>query len=112
VLDQSSIDFAGGHVVVVQTKIKRYIRPYAEAKENMLDRARRGLFEFTEFDVVAAALDRLDTLDHDTWASVFMDVARPHEERAQAAEARGDLDAARQEYLRAYAYYPSVVTVR
>src|SRR2546428_309467 len=34
--------------------IERYIRPYEEAKENMLDRARRGTFEYVEYDVVAS----------------------------------------------------------
>lgn len=91
--------------MVVHANITRYIRPYAEAKENILGRVSRGTFEFTDLGVVAAALDRLDTLDHDTWARVFMDVARPYEERAEAAEARGDVDAAREAYLRAYAYY-------
>lgn len=86
-------------------QITRYIRPYAAARDNMLERARRGTFEFTEYDVVASAFDRLTSLDKDAWAAAFMDVARPYEERAQAAEARGDLDAARQDYLRAYAYY-------
>src|SRR5579883_2110221 len=85
--------------------IARYVRPYAEAKANMLERARRGAFEFTEYDVVAGVLDRLTSLDRDPWAAAFMEVARPYEERAQQAEARGDLAAAKQDYLRAYAYY-------
>ena len=33
-------------------QIKRYVRPYEEAKDNMLDRARCGTFEFVEYDVV------------------------------------------------------------
>src|ERR671935_1493516 len=91
--------------MAVHAPIARYIRPYPEAKANMLGRAERGLFDYADYAVIAGALDRLDTYDHDSWAAVFMDVARPFEERAQAAEARGDLDAARQEYLRAFAYY-------
>lgn len=86
-------------------QIARYIRPYEEAKENMLDRARRGTFEYTDYAVVAGVFDRLTSLDRDTWAAAFMEVARPYEERAQEAEARGDLTAAQQDYLRAYAYY-------
>jgi hypothetical protein len=86
-------------------QIQRYVRPYEEAKENMLERARRGTFEFTEYDVVKGVFDQLTTLDKDAWAAAFMAVARPYEERAQAAEARGDTAAAQQDYLRAYAYY-------
>ena len=86
-------------------QIVRYVRPYAEAKENMLDRLRRGSFEFTEYEVAAAVFDRLTSLDRDAWAAAFMEVARPYEERAQEAEARGDIAAAQQDYLRAYGYY-------
>src|SRR5207237_2387041 len=78
----------GGHQVAVH-QIARYVRPYEEARENMLERARRGTFEFTEYDVVASVFDRLTSLDKDAWAAAFMDVARPYEERAQEAEARG-----------------------
>ena len=44
-------------------KIKRYVRPYSDAKQNMLDRARRGTFPHVEFDTVAKVLDRLDCLE-------------------------------------------------
>src|SRR5581483_5241138 len=91
-------------MVAVQ-QITRYVRPYAEAKENMLERARKGSFEFAEYDVVAGVLDRLTSLDKDAWAAAFMEVARPYEERAQEAEARGDAAAAKRDYLRVYAYY-------
>ena len=86
-------------------RIERYIRPYEEAKQNMLGRARNGGFEFADYDVVAGVLDRLTSLDKDAWAAAFMEVAQPYEARAQEAEARQDTDAARQDYLRAYAYY-------
>jgi len=85
--------------------IERYVRPYGEAKENMLDRARRGTFEFVEYEAVASVLDRLTSLDHDAWAAAFMEVARPHEERAREAEAKGDVQTAQQQYLSAYGYY-------
>src|SRR5262245_57302297 len=71
----------------------------------MLDRARRGTFEYAESDGVAGVLDRLTSVDKDAWAVAFMEVARPCEQRAQEAEARGDTEAARQDYLRAFAYY-------
>jgi esterase FrsA len=90
--------------VAVQ-QIARYVRPYAEAKANMLERARKGTFEYTDYDVVAGVLDRLTSLDRDPWAAAFMAVARPYEASAQAAETRGDVAAARADYLRAFAYY-------
>ena len=86
-------------------QITRYIRPYEEAKQNMLDRVRRGMFEFVDYEVVARVFDRLTSLDRDAWATAFMEVARPQEEKAQEAEARGDVDVAKQHYLRAYGYY-------
>ncbi|HLG70256.1 MAG TPA: alpha/beta hydrolase [Chloroflexota bacterium] len=86
-------------------QITRYIRPYAEAKENMLGRARGGHFEFADFEVVKGVLDRLDTLDHEAWAAAFSEAAAPFEARAEEEEARGDVEAAKQDYLRAYAYY-------
>lgn len=90
---------------MVAHQIERYVRPYDEAKENMLERARRGAFEYTDYDVVAGVFAQLTTLDHDAWAAAFMSVAQPIAERAREAEARGDVDAARADYLRAYGYY-------
>ncbi|HEX6511300.1 MAG TPA: alpha/beta hydrolase [Chloroflexota bacterium] len=87
------------------TQIERYVRPYEEARENMLDRSRRGTFEYTKHEEVAAVLDRLNTLDHDTWAAAFSEAAAPYEQRAREAEARGDASTAEQAYLSAYAYY-------
>src|SRR5438552_3251446 len=48
----------GGLSVAIH-QIARYVRPYAEARENMLERARNGAFEYAEYAVVAAVLDRL-----------------------------------------------------
>jgi hypothetical protein len=31
-------------------KIKRYIRPFKDAKENILDRARRGTFAYADYE--------------------------------------------------------------
>jgi esterase FrsA len=86
-------------------KIKRYIRPYKDAKANMLDRARRGAFANTEFATVAKVLDSLNSLDRDAWARAFMEVARPWHERGEEAEARGDGALAKSAFMRAYAYY-------
>ena len=86
-------------------RIKRYIRPYEDAKKNMLDRARRGTFPGAEYEAVASVLERLTSLDRDAWASAFMETARPWYERGEQAEARGDFEAAGTAFMRAYAYY-------
>jgi dienelactone hydrolase len=86
-------------------KIKRYIRPFKDAKENILDRARRGTFAHADCETVAKVMDGLVSLDRDAWARGFMSVARPWHERAEEAEARGDAKAAREAFMRAYAYY-------
>jgi len=93
------------HVATMAVQIQRYIRPFEEAKENMLDRARRGTFDHTEYDIVAGVFDRLTSLDKDAWAAEFEKAGRPFEEKAKAEEAKGDTTAAGQDYLRAYAYY-------
>src|SRR5579862_4164904 len=86
-------------------QIKRYMRPYAEAKENMLDRSRRGTFEYTDHEVVAGVFDKLTSLDKDAWAAAFSEVAKPYEQRAEEAEAKGEKKAAEDNYLKAYGYY-------
>jgi len=83
-------------------QIERYVRPYEDAKQNMLERARHGYFEHVDEALMRSVLDRLNTLDHDAWAAAFMEAARPVEERAQEAEAKGDAAAAKTEYMRAY----------
>ncbi len=86
-------------------RIKRYIRPFEDAKKNMLDRAKRGTFANAEYETVAKVLDGLKSLDRDAWAHGFMEAARPWHERGEEAEARGDGAAARAAFMRAYAYY-------
>jgi dienelactone hydrolase len=86
-------------------QIKRYVRPYADARANMLERARKGMFDHALYEDVAAVLDRLTSLDHEAWAKAFMEAARPHEERAREAEDRGDAATAEREYLVAYSTY-------
>ncbi|MPZ13076.1 MAG: alpha/beta hydrolase [Chloroflexi bacterium] len=87
--------------------LKRYVRPYDKAKENLLERAResRNPFEACEYEVVDATLDRLTTLDRETWAATWSAVARPYEERAREAEARGDTETAMRNFRLAYGYF-------
>jgi len=90
---------------VADQTIERYIRPYAEARANMLDRARRGLFEYTDYETVEGVLNSIDSLDRDAWAAAFSAVAEPFEGQAEQAAAAGDAAAAEHNYLRAYAYF-------
>src|SRR6266568_3139064 len=90
---------------MVTHQIVRYIRPYAEARENMLDRIRRGTFESVDLETATPVFDSLSSLDRDSWAAAFMEIARPFEERARELEVRGETDAARQNYLSAYGWY-------
>ena len=87
--------------------MNRYIRPYAEAKAILMERAlhQRNPFDCTEPAEAQRLLDTLDTLDHDTWAKHFAAAAASHEERAREAERRGEGATARAEYLLAYGYY-------
>jgi esterase FrsA len=85
--------------------ITHHIRPYEEAKQNMLGRLRNGMFEFVDHATVVQVLDGLTSLDRDAWAAAFMEVARPYEERAIEEETRGNWETAKQNYLHAYGYY-------
>ncbi|HEY3118002.1 MAG TPA: hypothetical protein VGK54_14765, partial [Chloroflexota bacterium] len=87
--------------------IKRYARPYAEVKQNLLERAReqRNPFEACEYQVVQQTLDALSSVDRDPWAAAWSDVALPYEQRAREGEAGGDTEAAKLNYRRAYGYY-------
>ncbi len=87
--------------------MKRYVRPYAEAKEELLRRAaeRRNPFDNTVPEEAAAILNRLATLEHEAWAAAFSAPAPAYEEEARRAEAAGDAAKARANYLLAYGYY-------
>ena len=56
-------------------------------------------------EVAGAAIDRLESLDSDHWASVWAAEGARFEELARAAEARGDTAAADAAYFQAYAFY-------
>ena len=82
-------------------------RPMAEVKRELLGRAKanRNPFLFTLFDEVAPVIDGLQSVDRESWAKALSALAAPHEEKAAKAEAAGNVDIARQEYLIAYDYY-------
>src|SRR6266567_3121535 len=87
--------------------MKRYVRPYEEVKNIMLERARerRNPFDHTLPDESERVLNQLDTTEYETWAKAWSAMAPAHEERAQEAERRGDTKTAREEYLLAYGYH-------
>jgi len=82
-------------------------RPMDEIKEELLGRAKgnRNPFLYTIFDEVAPVINALRSVDRDAWAKAFSALAAPHEERAVKAEAAGDAETARKEYLIAYDCY-------
>jgi hypothetical protein len=82
-------------------------RSLADVRAGMLERARhhRNPCLYVRQDEVAAALDALASLDRDAWAEAFSAFAPPYEARARDAEARGDAQTARENYLLAYDYY-------
>src|SRR5436190_13890878 len=90
------------------TSIKRYIRPIGPARELLLERAggpRHPFDPVTKPEEAVRILESLTSLDRDEWADAFMRVGDDYAPRADDAEARGDREAARQNYMLAYAYY-------
>lgn len=86
--------------------ITRYVRPYDEVKEMMLQRARerRNPFDHTLPEESERVLNQLDSTEYEAWARAWSAMGPAHEEKAQEAERRGDTEAAREEYLLAYGY--------
>lgn len=82
-------------------------RPIEEVKKELHGRARqnRNPFLYTVYEEVAPVIDGLETVDRDAWAEAFGELAGPHEKSAAAAEAAGDRETARREYLIAYDCY-------
>jgi esterase FrsA len=82
-------------------------RPMHEVKEELLGRAKgnRNPFLYTVFDEVAPVINGLRSVDREAWAQAFGALAVLHEEGAAKAEAAGDKEMARKEYLIAYDCY-------
>lgn len=82
-------------------------RPMDEVKRELHARARqqRNPFLYTVYEEVAPVIDKLQSVDREAWAAAFGALARPHEERAAQAEAAGNPEVARREYLIAYDCY-------
>jgi len=79
-------------------------RPMDEVKSELLGRAKenRNPFLYTVYDEVAPVINGLKSVDREDWAKAFSSLAAPHEERAAKAEAAGDSQTAKKEYLIAY----------
>jgi hypothetical protein len=82
-------------------------RPMTEVKEELLGRAKanRNPFLYTIYEEVSPVIENLQSVNRDLWAKAFSALALPHEERAAKAEAAGDRETARREYLIAYDCY-------
>ena len=82
-------------------------RPMHEVKEELHNRAKHNHnpFLFTIYKEVAPVIDSLKSVAREDWAKAFSVLAATHEERAANAEAAGDSETAKKEYLIAYDYY-------
>lgn len=88
------------------TQPELFRRSYAEARDLLLERARknRNPFDNVPFPRAQAVLDRLDTLDRDAWAAIMSEAAEPHYAAAAQAEAAGDTASAVRGYLDAFGW--------
>jgi len=84
-----------------------YIRPYTEVRDILMERARkaRNPMDHAPFDEVREILDRLDTLDRDTWAAAFSAPAERHFAAALEAERAGKTEEARRGYVAAFGLF-------
>lgn len=82
-------------------------RPMEEVRKLMLERARelKNPFSYTIYEEVKSVLERLSSVDREEWASAFSALAEPYERRAREAEAAGNQEEAKRNYLIAYDYY-------
>jgi pimeloyl-ACP methyl ester carboxylesterase len=65
----------------------------------------RNPMDHAPLEEVRAILHGLGTLDRERWARAFSDAAEPHFEAGSKAEAKGDRDAARREYMAAFGLF-------
>lgn len=84
-----------------------YVRPYGEVRDILLERldGGRNPMDHAPAAEARAILDRLGTLDRERWAMAFSAAAEPHYQAGLVAEAKGDRDAARREYLAAFGLF-------
>jgi esterase FrsA len=82
-------------------------RTWSELKQETQERADRNAYPLTGVDrhEVREALSHIDSLDRDQWAAAFSAIAQRHAAAAATAEAAGQPDRARAEYLEAWHLY-------
>jgi esterase FrsA len=82
-------------------------RTWPELKEETQRRADRNAYPLTGLDKeeVREALSHVNSLDRDEWAAAFSAVAQRHASAAAAADAAGQGEKAREEYLTAWRLY-------
>jgi alpha-beta hydrolase superfamily lysophospholipase len=87
--------------------MKHHTRTVTEIWNHWKEAARLGVypFDYTRYEDHEAVLMRLTSVEHEPWARAYMAAAEPFERAAKTAEAAGDSDKARRDYLRASGLY-------
>jgi len=90
-----------------QVSSKRYVRPISELWAMWGPRVKMRIYPFTyaSYDDVERVMTSLTSYDRDAWATAFSALAKPYEEKAAEAERAGNVQSAKENYLRAYQYY-------
>lgn len=76
-------------------------------RQNLRDRltAHKAPFHVIDEPIARATIERLTSTDAGHWAHAWVGAGEPFEAKARAAEAAGDTDTARANYLLAYGFY-------
>lgn len=87
--------------------MQRYTRSLAELWEHWQPNATAALhpMAFTTYEDHRRVFAELTSLDRDAWAAAYSAAARPFEQQAREAEAKGDARAAKDHYFHAYGLF-------
>src|SRR5579859_1572893 len=83
-------------------------RPFADLRQLLVERANHHRNPFSanvDPSVIAATLERLESVEPEAWVDAFAVLAAPHQAVAAAAERSGDALTAAREYQLAYDYW-------
>jgi hypothetical protein len=81
-------------------------RTLAEIKEDIRSRVgKRAPFLHADKAEADEALAKLDSIEAERWAAAWSAIGARWEEKARAAETRGDAKPAKEAFLKAYGYY-------
>lgn len=94
-------------MATVGSGIKRYNRTIQDVWEMWQPHVKQQLHPFghTTYEDNERIFKSLTSLDRDAWAAAFAKAAAPYEEKARAAEAKGDAKVAADNYWTAYGHY-------